>query len=309
MKKKAKQDGETQQKSRGISLLQAYRIAPWALGYSFPELFTPGRIPDKLTAPSHFFTLTSTYQTSVNAGDSRLGLLWNPLGETRSAVPSESPDGDTSTTPDATIFPYDAWLVFKSMTGAGDDLITIETGKYKAGICKFGQRVALRNAVRYRLVGAYLSVEYLGNPTQISGTVAACMVYGMEAFNKLKRGTFSSTSINYVVPLDFKRYLFRYRMDSVLASQYRPNNIYPEYISEMQQTGGNPMYALSVECPEKSQFLIKAVRYFECIPASSLEAFVGPTKEAGSSVGFEDQWKIAGDLESSAPCIDVLPRI
>lgn len=148
---------------------------------------------------------------------------------------------------------------------------------------------ALNNAARGRLVSAYQTIEYLGNPTTLSGTISRVVLFGRSALLNFKKSRTGGLMLHETGPLDYRKYVNRYRFADSRATSFDAT------------TSEGPYYITTINCPVGSQFLIKTVRVIESIPLPEIEEYVGPLKESSSAASLEDQLKVIGFASDNAP--------
>lgn len=302
--------------------------AQWALGYLFPERYFAGRIPDKFAYPSHISNLVT--EVLYNSGAAtNFTILWNPQAEMDSSVPAlaqyttiaDAPPADVSIlqfslsiTPDnfpATgsyiqyVFSSGSWQRGSSTTG------TFQWSAFDNGQIRttpilnapgfvlpknfyfYTKSPAMTNMAQCRITASYLSIEYLGNPTSMAGTISRAAIFGGKTalmnFNKSRTG---GLLLHQTGPLDFRRYISRYRIQ---------DESYLKFLTPIgNQKDAGPYYIHTINCPAESQFLIKMIRIVESVPLPTLEEYINPVKEPAIALNIEDQMRIVGRNEHNA---------
>lgn len=300
-------------KQREEAILSAYKAGDILYKYGFlhsylyPEKFPAAKYPDMLSLPTHACSLSTqlTFSSSSLPGVP-IYILFNPLadifnhnllvrGDQTSPVLGAAPKTINTSSLQLSIevgygafYEKDAilggaWRPNWSMTLANkqpslqyNNVAQGNTFNYY-----FQSNATLSSFSAVRLIGAYVSLEYVGNMTNIAGVVTQSVIQGRRALQNASFETFGSNAVETTSPLDYRQYLSRYRVADFSSMSFN--------ITDMEATSG-PFYVIVLTgVPANQQFFIKTIRHIEGVPVPSAKELVAPTPETGVASAAEQK--------------------
>lgn len=278
----------------------------FALGYLFPEKFPPERVPDKTSLPSSVCSLVT--HTTFTLTNGNAAILWNPncdtyllsrrleIGSLNSALYGQIISGalsqisiaDTSLGIDTS----NVGTIFNPLTKRFNSQWAPPPSG--GADVNFGASSSIQHMAAARLVGAYLSLEYTGSTTAMSGMITRVVVSGYSNVPNASFLGMGSNLTEVVEPLDFKQYLFRFRHSDIYNIRYSST-----------LSGGfkdGPYYMIIVSgAPANAPFIIKSVRHLEFIPLPSVREITNPGVEDEDVAELPEQVKAISAAATTAP--------